>query len=38
MNEFLTKYEYSNNFVKKSLSNECSDAIRDLTDTNLYFS
>ena len=38
MNEFLTKYEYSNNFVKKSLSDECNDAIRDLTDTNLYFS
>ncbi len=38
MNEFLSKYEYSNNYVKKNLSDECSDAIRDLTDTNLYFS
>ena len=38
VNEFVRKYEYSLYYVKESLDVQCRDAIRDLTNTNSYFS
>ena len=37
INEFIEKYQYSLYYVTQSMSEECSDSIRDLMNTNSYF-
>ena len=38
INEFIEKYQYSLYYVTQSMSEECSDSIRDLMNTDSYFS